>query len=669
MLHFLHNKSASRACTLALFMAGITLIATTTSMAQEDSALVGPTQDMPVNIDLIQRKGMSVEFTARPMGSGTKPRDVMQGEFADIEFRITGAEDGRPLQGVYPGVWIDLIQTAEGEKQGVSLECKQRVSQYLQGMVGMRPMIDLNSYYVMVLNQDATISVIDPVVGITGITSLYASIPLKRPGADWTKTSDEKTMFVSMPRAGEVAVVNLDTFKVTRNVAAGSMPMRTAIQPDEKYLWVGNDAQNGKPGGVTVIETATGKIVSSIETGAGHHEIAFSDDSTVAFVSNRDSGTVSIIDIGSLEKTTDIETGPVPISIAYSSLSQAAYVADGRNGSVTVIDAERGEVVSRIEAKPGLGPMKFSEDGRWGILVNPQANESYVIDAATDEIAYTVAVEGKPFAVSVTRTFAYIRVLDSEQVSMINLQELDRGGQVIVNHFAAGTFPPGRVKDISIAEAMVPAAQEAAVLVVSPADATVYYYMEGMNAPMGAFRNYGHKPRAVQIANRALKESSPGVYTATVKVPMAGTFEVAFLNEAPQFLHCFTMEAKANPAIQKEFKAVEVEYLNGREAVTAGDGMNLRFRLFDPGNGEVMADVGDVMVKYFRAPRYDLTELPARHTGDGIYEVELPFRQAGAYYVYVAAPSLRADYKDLNYLTVMVGKALTSRNASAAGQP
>jgi YVTN family beta-propeller protein len=428
-------------------------------------------------------------------------------------------------------------------------------------------------------------------------------------------------------------------------------------------------AESGKTGGVTVIETASGAIVATIETGAGHHEIAFSDDSKTAFVSNRESGTVSVIDIGRLDKITDINTGPTPISIAYSPLSKAAYVADGRSGTVTVIDAESRETLSRINTEPGLGPIRFSEDGRWGILVNPQADEAYVIDAATGEIAHTIPVEGRPFAVSVTETFAYIRVLDSEQVSMINLQELDRGGRVIINHFAAGTFPPGKVADISIAEAMVPAAQEAAVLVVSPADATVYYYMEGMNAPMGAFRNYGHKPRAVQIANRAMKETSPGVYSATVKVPMAGTFEVAFLNEAPQFLHCFTMQARANPAIKQDFKPVEVEYLGDRRTVTAGEGMKLRLRLYDPGSGEIVADVGDVMIKYFRAPRYDLTQLHAIHVGEGIYEADLPFKRAGAYYVYAAAPSLNADYKDLNYLTVMVGKSPTSPNEPVGRLP
>ena len=64
-----------------------------------------------------------------------------------------------------------------------------------------------------------------------------------------------------------------------------------------------------------------------------------------------------------------------------------------------------------------------------------------------------------------------------------------------------------------------------------------------------------------------------------------------------------------------------------------------------------------------------LTVLSAVHVGGGIYEADLPLKQVGAYYVYVAAPSLHADYKDLNYLTVMVGKDLTSRNAPVARQP
>jgi len=69
--------------------------------------------------------------------------------------------------------------------------------------------------------------------------------------------------------------------------------------------------------------------------------------------------------------------------------------------------------------------------------------------------------------------------------------------------------------------------------------------------------------------------------------------------------------------------------------------MKLRFRLTDPGTGAVLAEASGVKVKYYRAPRYGLTELLATHVGDGIYEAEILLRRAGAYYVYVAAPLQR----------------------------
>ncbi len=633
----------------AAFALGLLLAAPVGLAANTDEA-VGPQQ---LNAGHIVRKGVRVDFKATAVGPDSARRPIRDGEYARLEFTVTGEADGKPLQGVYPGVWVDLVQTADGEKKGISLECKTRVSQYMQGLVGMRPMIDLNSYYVMVLNRDPTISVIDPVVGITGITSLYTSIPLKRPGADWAKTVDEKTLFVSIPRSGEVAVVDLDTFKVTQYIPAGTLPVRTVLQADTRYLWVGNDGEKGQSGGVTVIDVASRAVAAEFETGAGHHEITISDDNHSAFVSNRDAGTVSIIDVDTLSLVDTIATGPVPIAMAWSPLSKSLYVADGESGDVVVIDGARREVTATVVTEPGLGPIRFSNDGRWGVLVNPNENQVYIIDASTNEVAHTIAIESKPFQIGMSETFAYVRSMDSEYVSMINLQELNRGGQVIVNRFAAGTFPPGKVHDLGIADSVVPAVLEAAMLIASPADATVYYYMEGMNAPMGAFRNYGHEPRAVQIANRAMQEVSPGVYATIVKMPMAGKFEVAYLNETPNFLHCFDLEAQTNPNIVVDHKDLDIEYLPGSQQARAGETLQLRFRLTDPQSGETQENLQDVLVKYYRAPRFDLAQVQATHASDGVYEVNLPIKRAGAYYVYVSVPSRKISYGDLRYLTLM----------------
>ena len=644
------------------FLSILSLAVTGGFLTQGDAALADAGE---VTREQIIREGVVVDFTASPSAGYS---EIMEGGFTDIQFRITSAEDDEPLRGVYPGVWIDLTQTPDGEDSGVGFDCRTRVTQYLQGLVGMRPMIDMNSYYVMVLNRDPSISVIDPVVGITGITSLFANIDLKRPGADWVKTADEKTMFVSMPRAGEVAIINLDTFKVTHNVSAGVMPTRIALQPDEKYVWVGNNAERDQAGGVTVIDRATGATVASIETGAGHHEITFTADSRRAFVTNRDSGTVTVIDIPTLSKLTDLESGAMPISIAYSTLSEFVYVADGRAGLISVFDSENFDVIRRIEVEEGLGPMRFSQDGRWGFVVNPIEDQVYVVDATTNDLAHAIDIEGRPFQVHVSRTFAYIRALDTEQVRMINLQELDRNGQVIINNFAAGTFPPSKAADVSIADTLAPAAQEAAMLVASPGDATVYYYMEGMNAPMGAFRNYGHQPRSVQIANRALKEVEPGLYSATVKLPVAGTFELAFLNETPEFLHCFTLDAANNPAIEKDRVRVAIAYLVEERGVPAGETVDIRFRLHNPTTGAAYTGLDDVRVRSYRAPRFDLFETPAEHIGDGIYSAKVKLQRAGGYYVFVASPTLRLEFEDLNFLTLMANPPERKLQAKEDGE-
>jgi hypothetical protein len=48
-----------------------------------------------------------------------------------------------------------------------------------------------------------------------------------------------------------------------------------------------------------------------------------------------------------------------------------------------------------------------------------------------------------------------------------------------------------------------------------------------------------------------------------------------------------------------------------------------------------------------------MTRVRAVHVSDGVYEVKMPIKAAGAYYVYVAVPSRKIKYDDLRYLTLM----------------
>jgi cytochrome c2 len=151
------------------------------------------------------REGLVIDFSVTP--APDRQDTLREGDIAEVAFRITDEATGGPVSGLFPGAWMD-IAAPWGDSRKPDRSCKDRVGLYLQGNVGIRPLIDMNNYFLMSLNEDATITVIDPFVGISGITKLYGLIKLKRPGADWAKTADDKRFFVSMPRADQVAVVN-----------------------------------------------------------------------------------------------------------------------------------------------------------------------------------------------------------------------------------------------------------------------------------------------------------------------------------------------------------------------------------------------------------------------------------------------------------------------------
>lgn len=235
---------------------------------------------------------------------------------------------------------------------------------------------------------------------------------------------------------------------------------------------------------------------------------------------------------------------------------------------------------------------------------------------------------------------------------MINLGTLGRGKEPRVQSFAAGAVPPKAAGSLVLANSMAPAAGEAGLLVVSPADNTTYFYMEGMNAASSNYQAYGSSARAVTVVDRSLKEVEPGVYAAKVKIPAAGRYEVAFSLDSPKLLHCFSTTVAENPQLAEGRKGVEVQYLFREREVRAGSTAPFRFRIVDKASGKPVTGLNDVRVMSFRAPGHDRTEHAATEVGDGVYETSVRFGSDGAYYVHVGSATLGKTFRDLPYYSL-----------------
>ncbi len=593
------------------------------------------------------REGVTVEFTVEPVASGTAA-ELLDGTEATVRFKITDGA-GKALGNLRPAAWIDRRDKAEAPD---ARECREKVQSFLQASLSRRPDIDLNTYFILTLNHEPNISVIDPLSGFS-TTKLYTLVALPGPGEDWLMSRDKKRLYVSMPHAGQVAVVDTATWKVLANVAAGAMPTRLALQHDEKYLWVGNDNAEETNSGVTVIDTTTLKVAAQLDTGAGRHEIAFTDDDRHAFVTNRRSGTLSVVDVRRLATVKEIKVGALPSALAYSTLGQAVYVANEGDGTIAAVSGSGHEVVARMKAQPGLYALRFMPGGRFGFVVNRAANAVYIFDVSTNRLVQTVPVGPSPDQITFTKDFAYVRSTGSEFVTMIKIGGLDTGGEVAVNRFPAGQRAPRDSSFTSVAASVIPAPEAGAVLVANPADKTIYYYMEGMAAPMGSFQNYRRDPRAVLVLDKSLRETAPGVYETTARLDGHGQYDVAFLLDAPRMVNCFGMTVKENPALPKTIGIpIKVETLAQGGTLRVGESYSLRFKVTDIISNQPKADLRDMGVLVFLAPGIWQRRELAKPLGDGVYEMSFVPPQAGVYYVHFQSPSLGVKYNQLPFFTL-----------------
>lgn len=424
----------------------------------------------------IVKDGIEIEFTIET--AGTKSKTALRaGEDAIFRFKLSDTATKTPISGVRPAAWI--AQRERPGRPGPD-QCRAKVESYLQGSLRSRPDIDLNTFHLLALNQEPNISVIDPLLGFGG-SKLLTLIMLKSRGEDWVLTKDRLKLFVSMPQINQVAVVDTTTWKVVANLDTGQKPTRLVLQPDEKYLWVANET------GVAVVDTSTLRVAKQIETGAGNHEIEFGAGNKFAFVTNRTDGTLSIINIPKLHKVKDVKTGNMASALAFSPLSKALYVGNETDGSIAVVDATTHKLLANIVTKPGLKTVRFARGGRWGFVANTKESKVFIFDASTNSLVHEQVVGEAPDQFAFTDNFAYVRSLGTEQVSAIRLASL--GKQVDVVKFPGGQNAPAASPDFaSAANAFVPAPEPNAMIIANPADQMIYYYSEGMAAPMGDFQ-------------------------------------------------------------------------------------------------------------------------------------------------------------------------------------
>ncbi len=523
---------------------------------------------------IIEREGiqMLVRMEALEEDAAVTPQ---AGQFVRLSLEGKRLADDQPLSNWSVGAWLDRETDT---MSGAVPICGQRIARYLSGNLLQRPLLDLTGYFVITLDAESSISVLDPSVSFSGRSSLYSAIKLQGAGFDWHKTSDDARLFVALPNVKKLAIADLQTLKVLHHLDLPGQPTRLALQPDERLLWVGLTGVSDAENAVEIIDTVQDRIVAHLPLPTGHHEFAFSSDGRYAFISSRQSGNLTIVDAANLQILHERPLGFEPVSLVFVDQSALLWIVDAKAGQIHRFDTQ-GRPVDRITLEPGLGPAKLTVDGRYLLIVNPGQHWLHVLDALSGKEKHRLTLSGQPYDVMFSQQFAYIRTLQSEQVGLLSLASLDTS-QPILKFIPAGATALAATPNLPRASSMAVTLDQAGVFFVTPAERTLHHYMEGMNAPSAGLRTYGHNPLAVMVVQRGLREIEPGRYSTITRLPSSGRMVLALASESPVLRECLGVNIAKSTAADHAAEAITVQWLSESvQKISVGQPIPLRVRI------------------------------------------------------------------------------------------
>lgn len=211
------------------------------------------------------------------------------------------------------------------------------------------------------------------------------------------------TLVVANKAEASVSLIDLASGQVVTTLPAGDGPHEVGISPDGRYAMVTNYGHRDAPGrSLTLIDIPAAEVVRNIDLGDYErpHGVEWLDGARVAVTAEDDKALIVV----------DVETGKVVQKIgtdqeishmvALDRDGQRAYLTNIGSGSLTVLDLERGERERNIPTGEGAEGVAVSGAQIW--VTNRGADTLTVLDTRTLEILKEMPSAGFPIRATAT---------------------------------------------------------------------------------------------------------------------------------------------------------------------------------------------------------------------------------------------------------------------------
>ena len=175
------------------------------------------------------------------------------------------------------------------------------------------------------------------------------------------------------PDNSSVSVINTATNRLIANIPVGDKSYEIAFDSANDRMYVTNSADNT----VSVISTANNSVIATVSVGDRPNPIAFDSENNRMYVGNQVDETVSVINTATNGVIATISVGDYPNGIAFDSANNRMYVTKGSDNTVSVIDTATNSVIDTISVG----------DTPNGIAFDPVNNRMYVTNRGDDTVS------------------------------------------------------------------------------------------------------------------------------------------------------------------------------------------------------------------------------------------------------------------------------------------
>jgi DNA-binding beta-propeller fold protein YncE len=565
---------------------------------------------------------LRASVASQPEGDGLEL--TAQLELSDFATR-------QPLTRLHPLAWL-LPADAE---RAQAIDCKRELAAQVNGSLSGAAAVSFNGYRLVVLNDDATLSVINPQVKLQG-TQLEAVISLPSLPSDWALDADRHQVYAALSGSDEIAVVSLSEQRLVRRVALpdGVRAERLYWDAPRRRLW----AASAGAVALLAVEPDSGRVERVSDVGAGEPVLTALPDHHWLVVGASGSTSLRVVDAVERRVIGSIDTPDGSVSLAYSALAQRLY-AVGATGHVLSIPPDGSLPPAPLEGLDGVSEVAVAPDGHYGFALHGVGARVSSFDTSTARVTASAALAAGAADIQFSARYAYVRGGSDDQVTLISLEEA-RNRTLTMTSVPTGMARAG-ASVRRRAGSIVTTPETGGAIIANTADRQLYFYLEGMMVPMGTLPTYGHRPLSLLIDDRSLAEDVRGRYVASAQWPAGGDYWLLVLLDQPRVAQCARVTLAGPPARHSRSEPVLALTLPAAP-VYPGVPAELRLERANAGALAGTANLGRVRILVTDGTGRWQRHLRVEPAGDAGYHAFVSFPSPGVYHL-----MLKSDQREL----------------------